>query len=62
MLCCSKGDGDNFGQILFFFTMLYDCISNDKIQFDSQSLTFKQDTELTSLCHVNKPRVLFFFT
>lgn len=19
MLCCSKGDGDNFGQILFFF-------------------------------------------
>ena len=61
-----KGHGHDFGQIFIFllllFTMLYECISNDEMKFGCQSMSFKQDTGLTILRHVNKARALFLFT
>ena len=31
------------------------------MKFESQSLSYKQDTELTILCHVNQDCALFFY-
>lgn len=61
-----KGHGYDFIKIFFFlfllFTMLQESSSNDHMKFGSQSLCYKQDTELTTLCHVNKAHALFLFT
>lgn len=56
----------DFAKILFFYLYYLqcfrkECISNKQMKFAILS-TNKQDTGLTVICHVNKPRVLFLFT
>lgn len=50
--CFLKEHDYDFGQILFsLITML--------LEFESQSLSYKNDTGLTIFCHVHKVRALF---
>lgn len=44
------------------FSMLQEVISNDQMEYESQSSSYKQDTGLTVLCQVNMARGLFLFT
>ena len=63
---CFKGAWSRFWSNFIFlfllFTMLYECISNDQMKFRCPSMSFKQDTGLTILRHVDKARALFLFT
>lgn len=51
----------------FFFmfllsTVIKECISDYRIKFEGQSLSYKKDTGLAIRNHLNKDRALFLFT